>query len=61
MAKHRVAPEQKDLFGEFKFKYFDWSEDKALLMQEFIKNIKKVEREAGWRIILFVLFINMDL
>ena len=24
MAKRRVATEQRDLFGEFKFKYFDW-------------------------------------
>jgi len=37
MAKRRVAPEQSDLFGEFKFKYFNWSEEKAYLMREFIK------------------------
>jgi len=47
MTKQRVAPGQRDLFGEFKFKYFDWSEDKAHFMQEFIKNIKTIENGAG--------------
>ena len=45
MAKRRVAPEQRDLFGEFEFECFDWAEEKACCMQEFIKNIKKIENE----------------
>ena len=40
MAKKRIAPQQRDLFGLFKFEYIDWAEAHPKILSGFISNIK---------------------
>jgi len=40
MAKKRIAPQQRDLFGLFKFEYIDWAEAHPKILSEFISSIK---------------------
>jgi len=41
MAKRRVAPEQRDLFGNFEFYFHDWQTSSQAIISEFISKLQK--------------------
>jgi len=41
MAKRRVAPEQRDLFGNFEFYFHDWQTSNRAIISEFISKLQK--------------------
>jgi len=41
MAKRRVAPEQRDLFGNFEFYFHDWQTPSQAIISEFISKLQK--------------------